>query len=297
MQSLLDPKNDVVFKMLFTRKQHHQLLHSLLTSVLNPVEPIVELEILNPDLPKNIVGDRSVILDIHVKLANGEHVNIEMQMAHQKQIWARMHYHWARLFSQQALTGSRFLQLRPATVIFFNKFKEFNVPQEDYHLGFSLQERKNRVFPNEYIKLEIIQLPQILLLPNRTQGDDNSQMLLAWSRFLMDPMREEWRAELMSNPVIREAHAALHALSEDVEARELARAREMGEMDLESIREECIQEGIQEGIQKGIQKGIQEGISLGLKESAIRMSKNGMGLTDIAKILEISEAELKEWLS
>lgn len=36
MEQLLDPKNDIVFKMLFAQSQNARLLHSLLTAVLAP---------------------------------------------------------------------------------------------------------------------------------------------------------------------------------------------------------------------------------------------------------------------
>ena len=78
---ILDPKNDLVFKLMYTRGQSQRPLQSLLTAVLSPPEPITSLEILNPEIPKHIIDDRGLFLDIHVKLTNGEHVNVEMQMA------------------------------------------------------------------------------------------------------------------------------------------------------------------------------------------------------------------------
>lgn len=296
MEQLLDPKNDIVFKMLFTQSQNARLLHSLLTAVLAPPEPIVEVEVLNPELPKHIVGDRNIILDIHVKLANGDHVNIEMQMAHHRNIWARMHYHWARLFSQAIKAGNDYSQLRPATVIFFTNFKEFRVSPEDYHLSFRIKELRDRTITNDYIKLEVIQLPQVFNLPLDAERSDNSKMLLHWSRLLCDPDNDLWKGQLMDDPIIKEAVEALRKLSEDPQARELARARDMWAFDMATMEKDAREEGLEKGLEKGREQGLEQGREQGLKQSARLMHKSGIELVKIAKILEVPESKLEAWM-
>ncbi len=296
MEQLLDPKNDIVFKMLFTQSQNARLLHSLLTAVLAPPEPIVEVEVLNPELPKLIVGDRNIILDIHARLANGDHANIEMQMAHNRNIWARMHYHWARLFSQEIKAGHDYSQLRPATVIFFTNFCEFQVSPDEFHLSFRAKELKGRTLINDFFKLEVIQLPQVFGLPLDSERSDNSLMLLQWSRFLCDPNKDLWKGQLMTHPIIKEAEEALKKLSEDPQARELARARDMWAFDMATMKKEAREEGREEGREKGREEGREKGREEGLKQSARLMRKSGMELVQIAKILEVPESQLAVWM-
>ena len=45
MHPLLDPKLDVIFKLLFSHERNRNLLVSLLTAVLDPPEPIVGVEV------------------------------------------------------------------------------------------------------------------------------------------------------------------------------------------------------------------------------------------------------------
>jgi PD-(D/E)XK nuclease family transposase len=54
----LDPKLDVVFKLLFADERNRELLISLLNAILEPVEPIVDVVVLNPDTPKETVVDK-----------------------------------------------------------------------------------------------------------------------------------------------------------------------------------------------------------------------------------------------
>ena len=108
----------------------------------------------------------------------------------------------------------------------------------------------------------------------------------------------------MANPIIKEAEEALKKLSEERQAREFARARDMWDMDMASVRkyerEEGIEKGREEGLEKGLEKGREEGLEKGLKEglkqSARLMFKSGIELAKIAKILEVPDDELEEWI-
>ena len=51
MRRTLDPKLDVVFKLLFSDERNKGLLISLVSAVLKPAAPISDIEILNPETP------------------------------------------------------------------------------------------------------------------------------------------------------------------------------------------------------------------------------------------------------
>ena len=75
----LDPTLDVVFHLLFSDARNKALLISLLEAVLQPPVPIGEVTVLNPTLPKELVGDRGAELDLLVCLQDGRRVNVGMQ--------------------------------------------------------------------------------------------------------------------------------------------------------------------------------------------------------------------------
>ena len=75
----LDPKLDVVFKMLFGDPRHQRLLVSLLEAVMQPATPITEVTVLNPGLPKDLAGDKDVELDVRVREGSGRQYDVEMQ--------------------------------------------------------------------------------------------------------------------------------------------------------------------------------------------------------------------------
>jgi hypothetical protein len=47
---LLDPKNDVVFKLLFADPRNERLLASLLTAVMQPASAIVQVAVIDPEV-------------------------------------------------------------------------------------------------------------------------------------------------------------------------------------------------------------------------------------------------------
>ena len=79
MLRLLDPKLDVVFKLLFAAEQSRDILISLLSAVLRPTRPIVEVTVLNPELPVGALDDKNIVLDVLVRLDDGSLVDVEMQ--------------------------------------------------------------------------------------------------------------------------------------------------------------------------------------------------------------------------
>jgi hypothetical protein len=67
----LDPKNDVVFKILFAAERNRDLLIALLTAVLAPPSPIESAEVLNPDVDRKDWDHKGTVLDIRVRFADG----------------------------------------------------------------------------------------------------------------------------------------------------------------------------------------------------------------------------------
>src|SRR5512145_3018443 len=74
---LLDPTLDVVFKLLLQRNP--ALLRDMIEAVVVLDAPIRELVVLNPEIPPDVPADKSVVLDIRVRLDNGYEIDLEMQ--------------------------------------------------------------------------------------------------------------------------------------------------------------------------------------------------------------------------
>ena len=68
-QFLLDPTNDVVWKLLLTAPHRSHLLLSFVNAVLRLKQPFTSLEVLNPEVSRQLVASKASVLDILVELS------------------------------------------------------------------------------------------------------------------------------------------------------------------------------------------------------------------------------------
>ena len=64
VRTTLSPTLDIIFKLLFEARESREALISLLTAVLRPARPIVEVRVLNPGIRGDRVDDKFIVLDI-----------------------------------------------------------------------------------------------------------------------------------------------------------------------------------------------------------------------------------------
>ncbi len=80
------PLNDFIFKKLFGEKGNEDILISFINAVLKRTkkEPIVEIEIIdNKQLTKELILDKTGIIDVRAKTSKGENIDIEVQLTDQ----------------------------------------------------------------------------------------------------------------------------------------------------------------------------------------------------------------------
>jgi len=137
-RTTLDPKQDVVFKLLFARASNKRLLIALLTAILEPPSPIVDVEVLNPEVTKESVDEKGTVLDIRARLFDDRQVNLEMQASAQGWSMSRGVFYCTRVFGSQLTRGDPYEELNAVVGIFILDFQA--LPGERYHSKFELLE-------------------------------------------------------------------------------------------------------------------------------------------------------------
>ena len=90
----VSPRIDVVFKAIFGKIGNRALLQSLISSVTGiPKESLVDIEIINPELPIDYYGGKGARLDLRVKLQDLTEVDIEIQLSNMKAYTERILYY------------------------------------------------------------------------------------------------------------------------------------------------------------------------------------------------------------
>jgi predicted transposase/invertase (TIGR01784 family) len=258
---LLDPTLDVVFKLLLTSEE--DLLRDMLEGVLG--RAVRALTVLDADIPGELVGGKTVILDIRAQLDDGSRVDVEMQVRIPPTLRSRLVYYGARDFTAQLARGDDYDRLTPTVVIVWTVEPLF--PDLDQlHSIFELRERNTHQLFGDQLAIHVLQLGCVRA--SSAAGED--ARVERWARFLTarDPATLDQLAK--ESPVMSLAKQTLEALSQDPKVQRLARERAEAQifyrMDLAASREEAEREGREAGLRAGIAEGLEEGRRAGLQE-------------------------------
>ncbi|NBU00450.1 MAG: Rpn family recombination-promoting nuclease/putative transposase, partial [Betaproteobacteria bacterium] len=174
---LLDPKNDYVFKRLFT--QAPDLLVSLINAIRDREPPIASLEILNPSIDPQTLSGKHIVLDVLAVDVEGRRFNVEMQVQRHRAWGSRSLYYLAKLLSGQLKSGEGYESLRPVVGIHIMDFDYFNEQEvihgaeqpngsdplvtDQYVWCFALRDRDQpQITMGEELQLYFLELPKAL---------------------------------------------------------------------------------------------------------------------------------------
>ncbi|HSC87571.1 MAG TPA: Rpn family recombination-promoting nuclease/putative transposase [Polyangiaceae bacterium] len=232
--SRLDPKNDVVFKLLFGRNE--VLLIALLTAVLEPPRAIQKAFVRNPELPKDYFDEKGSYLDILVTLDDGTVVDVEMQCTRRPAFRARALYYWASVFAGQLVSGDGYDQLPRVTSVLFLDYRD--LPGDGFHEVFRLRGAATDEIFSPLLEVHTVELPK---------APASAAPLPTWCRFLSsdDPLELATLGE--QDPSIAMAERRLEEISADPAAREVAMERQRREMSAKLITNHARIEGREEG--------------------------------------------------
>jgi len=249
MPATLSPRNDVVFKLLFADARNRGLLRALLNAVLQPSRPIVSVDVINPEIHRDSIDDRGLVLDILAVHDDGTRTDVEMQAYPQPALPERALYHWARLFRDGIGRGDDFAALRPCRVIFFLAHRQ--LPGTRVHSTFGAREKHDGTLLSDALEIHTVELPKLGDMAPTTEPADAA--VLDWARFLAAETDEERRRMATHNPDIDQANEALERLSQDPTARVLAQWREDQLRLLQVERAEVRRLGREEGLRTAIE--------------------------------------------
>ena len=93
------PLNDFIFKKIFGEKGNEDILISFINAVLKRTnkEPIIEI-IDNKQLTKEVINDKTSIIDVRARTAKGENVDIEVQLTDQGNMDKRILFYWGKMY-------------------------------------------------------------------------------------------------------------------------------------------------------------------------------------------------------
>ena len=207
----LDPKNDLVFKKVFSRPR---LLKSFLNALLPLVEPVESLEYLPAELVPEIPGMKHSIVDVRCVDRAGRHFIVEMQMFWTDSFKSRVLFNASKAFVRQADRAAKYTALQPVfSLNLVNQVFERGSPEYYHHYAIVELEHTHRRM--EGLEFVFVELPKF-----QPEAIASDRMRKLWLRFMTETGGEPTAApapELLESPETREA---LECVAESAFSRE-----------------------------------------------------------------------------
>lgn len=294
MVRLMDLKIDFAFKQVFGKKGNEEILRAFLNAALKPTEgkEIASVEILNPEIPREHLEDKASVLDIHARTEQGEHVNVEIQLANRFDMEKRTLYYWSRMYSAQMRKGMPYAELAKTVTINILNFR-FLKATDRFHTTFHLHEDREKFLLTDALEIHFMEIPKLIDKWERREVNPYDNELERWLLLLEADDREDIRKELeaiaMKDPVMKRAFEEWEDLSRDEKKWVEYESRRKAILDeLAAVREAEIRQ------QKAERRAREEGERQKAIEVAKNMLAKGMEVFLIVELTGLSSEEVEK---
>ena len=288
-KSILQPKNDVVFKALFSRGKP-RITQAMLEAILKMKIDKLELD-KSTDLLNENADDKNGRLDLRAIINGNTECDIEVQLASNNNIAERFVYYWAKMYTANLKIGDKYSELRKTISIIildddFKLTKNLENPQTTWKIRES--EARHLVL-TDYLEIIIIEIPKVVKAYHKTPDDE----VLQWMLFLDNPEKEEVARIMEENKDIKEAKEELERISQDDILRRKALNRTLEIADRLQMKED-LEEAKKE--LKEAKKEAQKEVENEKKKVIKNLHKFNIPIEQIAQAVELTEKEVEEIL-
>ena len=283
-KSILQPKNDVVFKALFSRGKP-RITQAMLEAILKMKIDKLELD-KSTDLLNENADDKNGRLDLRAIINGNTECDIEVQLVSNDNITERFLYYWAKMYAANLKIGKPYSKLRKTISIIildddFKLTKNLERPQTTWKIR---ESEATHLVLTDYFEIIIIEIPKVVKAYQKTPNDE----VLQWMLFLDNPEKEEVARIMEENKDIKEAKEELERISQDDILRRKALNRTLEIADKLQLKKEA-----KEAREKGEKIGIEKE-----KKSVIKkLHELNIPVEQIAKVVELKEEEVKQILN
>ena len=280
-KSILQPKNDVVFKALFSRGKP-RITQAMLEAILKMKIDKLELD-KSTDLLNENADDKNGRLDLRAIINGNTECDIEVQLVSNDNITERFLYYWAKMYTANLKIGDKYSDLRKTISIIildddFKLTKDLERPQTTWRIR---ESEAMHLVLTDHFEIIIIEIPKVVKAYQKTPNDE----VLQWMLFLDNPEKEEVARIMEENKDIKEAKEELERISQDDILRRKALNRTLEIADKLQLKKEAKEKGEQIGIEKE-------------KKAVIKkLHELNISIEQIAKVVELKEEEVKEILN
>ena len=263
--------NDFIFKKVFGKKGNESILKDLLEAILKMKIKKIELQ-AEVELERELIDDKTGVLDIEATIDDNTIIDIEMQMRNQYNMKERSLFYWAGLYYTGLKKKEEYKENKRAitiNIVNFDMFKE-----GPYHEKIELRREYKNIFLTNKLEIHFIQLSKFL----KEGQEEKDKKMWQWLTFICNKNRKEVERVMKENKEIEKANEELEYLTGDDAVRRIAFLREKAERDYIS----------------NMSGAREEGAKKAKIEIAKAMLAEGMEKEKIIKITGLTEEEMEE---
>ena len=288
-------KNDYAFKRLLGAEENKAILQNFLEVVLDiPHEEIEDIELLDKELKKDQLDDKTGILDVKVRFKSKTIINIEVQNLWDNAFTARTLFYWAKMYISEFKAGEPYSSLNKCiTINIVGKGFDLN---DLVHSKYLLIEEKTNEKLTDIMEIHFLNLEKARKLKNI---DDP---LVRWLLFIDTSSKEERNMLATTSPVLTMLNEKVNVLTLNPTEKILYESRMKLKSDIATISETQFNKGLEQGREQGREEGREEGEEKGRKEgiyqAKIEMAKKlnlmNLSLKDISITTGLTIQEIKQ---
>jgi predicted transposase/invertase (TIGR01784 family) len=228
----LNPLNDFLFMKYMGEKGDEEQLIAFLKAVLHKTkrDNIVSVTIPeNRSLTADVIGDKSVMLDVCAKMADGSRVNIEVQLSDNVQnMDKRSLFYWSRKYVEDIESGDDYV--RRYGVITINILKKEFLSVNDIHTGFHFREDTYKeCLLSEVLEMHFIDMVKFARLESNDRDIVNNRLYRWLTFFDKNTSAETVQKIIGMDSAIKKAHEKIMFVAQD---NDLLHAYRMHEMEV-----------------------------------------------------------------
>ena len=285
---ILTLTNDYLFKLLLGSEENKVCLQDFLECVLDiPVGMITDLELLDKELTKDTITDKTGILDVKLRLKDGTTIDIEIQNSWSAEFIPRTLFYWSKMYLEGFKEGEPYTSLTKCITI--NLISQgFNLNQK-VHSAYSILEQNTHLPLTDLMEIHFLNLSAAQKYGVQKSPIEKRQKLLNWLQFIETDSSEVRKMLATTSPILQMLNEKIDVLSLKPEERKLYESRMKLKSDIATISE------VQ--FKAGAEWGIAEGEARGSRKKALETAKNllniGLSRENIAKATGLSRAEVE----
>ena len=279
------PKNDVIFKNLFSKAGNDDLLKEFLEEIIGIKIKKIEIQ-KEVELNKSHTKEKVGRLDLRVKINENIIVVIEMQLEDKCKMNKRAMYYAGKIMGNSLEVGQTYNQIKDMYVISILNYNMLET--EEYNTDTVIVDSKYRKYiVIDGIKFYFIELPKF-----REQVKVPKTKLEEWLTFIDYENMEMVNMAIAQNKLVKKAQKEYEYLTGDEATKRWQFLREKAILDERA----AYINGKTKGKEEGKIVGRKEGKKIAKIETAKAMLKDKVNIEIIEKYTDISQKELEKLL-